>query len=89
MTKNPHDELGSDPDWSDDDKQSFEKRDYLIHKVFSQTDAGVELLEHWKEALMMSPGAEPGAGLLEIGLTEGTKTFIRNIILTIRKVEDE
>jgi len=81
MLNNPHDDLGADPDWTDDDKKSFEKLDYLIHKVFSQTDEGVELLEKWKEGLMMSPGAEPGSGMLEIGLTEGTKTFIRNIKL--------
>jgi hypothetical protein len=81
------DDLGYEPEWSEEQKQHFEKLDYLIHKIFAQTDEGKELLEYWKRALTLSPTAEPGYDLLDIGLAEGKKTFIRNILLTIDKVE--
>lgn len=87
--QNPFDKLGQQPEWSDDDKKQFERLDYLIHQVFKQTEAGAELLEIWGEHLMMAPGLEVTDNDLQIGLREGTKAFIRNIILTIRKVENE
>jgi hypothetical protein len=65
------------------------KLDYLIHRTFAQTDAGKELLELWTESLLISPGANPGMDNIEIGMREGQKQFIRNIILTIRKVEKD
>ena len=65
-----------------------EKLDNLIHKLFSQTPEGVELLEIWKEYnLVMSPSADAGMDSIEIGIREGMKRFIRNIILTCKKVE--
>ncbi len=89
MENNPHDDLGKEPDWSEDDKKTFEKLDYLIHKTFAQTEEGKELLNIWIENLTMSSSANPGDDMLVIGIQEGIKTFIRNIILTIRKVENE
>lgn len=65
-----------------------EKLDNLIHRVFAQNEAGKELLEIWERSLMMAPTAEPGADLITIGMREGTKSFIRNIKLTIDKVEN-
>ena len=85
----PFDNLGAQPDWTEDDKVHFERLDYLYHRVFAETEEGRELLKVWQEQLMMAPSAEPGADLLAIGMAEGIKTFIRNIILTIRKVENE
>jgi len=64
-----------------------DKLDNLIHKVFSQGDEGGELLEIWGKTLMMMPTANPGDDLIQIGINEGTKRFIRNIIVTIEKVE--
>lgn len=64
-----------------------EKLDHLIHQAFSQNPAGAELLAMWGETLLMIPSANPGDDLLAIGQTEGLKQFIRNIILTVEKVE--
>tara|TARA_R110000765_G_scaffold95174_4_gene179204 strand:+ start:10 stop:288 length:279 start_codon:yes stop_codon:yes gene_type:complete len=86
---NKFDELGAQPEWSDDDKTNFERLDYLIHKTFKQTPEGMELLELWEENLLMAKGFEFSDNDLTIGHKEGVKSFIRNIILTIRKVEND
>ena len=64
-----------------------EKLDNLIHQVFAQNDEGRELLEIWGRTLIMMPTANPGDDLIQIGVNEGTKRFIRNIIVTVQKVE--
>ena len=64
-----------------------EKLDILIHQTFEQHPPGKELLEIWKEALIMQPTVEAGMDQHEPGIREGQKSFIRAIILTIRKVE--
>ena len=86
---NQFDQLGAQPEWSDDDKTNFERLDYLIHKTFSQTPEGTELLELWAENMLMAKGFEFSDNDLTIGHKEGVKSFIRNIILTIRKVEND
>jgi hypothetical protein len=86
---NPFDDLGKQPEWSDDDKKHFERLDYLIHKTFAQSEEGRELLELWKEHLMMSPGCLPTDNDLQVGIREGVKDFIRKIVLTIRKVDSD
>ena len=86
---NQFDELGQQPEWSDADKANFERLDYLIHKTFAQSPEGMELLEIWSENLLMSPGFEFGDNDLVIGHKEGVKSFIRKIILTIKKVEND
>ncbi len=63
------------------------KIDYLIHKTFAQSDSGSELLEVWKESLIMASTAEEGSDLVSIGIKEGMNRFIRGIILTIKRVE--
>lgn len=87
--QNPFDTLGQQPEWNDEDKAQFERLDYLIHQVFKQNEAGAELLEIWKESLMMAPSVHGNENSLQIGLAEGRKSFIRDVILTIRKVENE
>lgn len=82
-------ELGAQPEYTDEQKAQFNKLDYLIHKTFAQTEDGRELLSLWEDALLLNSTAQPGDDLLSIGINEGQKTFIRNIILTIRKVENE
>lgn len=82
-------DLGSQPEFTDQQKEQFNKLDYLIHRTFAETESGRELLELWEDVLLLNPTAEPGDDLLRIGLSEGQKSFIRNIILTIRKVENE
>lgn len=64
------------------------RRDYLIHKVFSQNEDGAELYNLWRESLIMSPTAQEGMDMIGIGIREGTKSFIRKIGLTIKKVEE-
>ena len=64
------------------------QRDYLIHQVFKQNEAGARLLAMWvNDALIMAPTARPGDDLLAIGLEEGKKEFIRKVLLTIQKIE--
>ncbi len=92
-TYNPFDELFSyDPEeaekFAKDQKAKGEKFDYLVHRVFAQSDEGQELLALWKESLSMAPTAEEGMDTLSIGIREGMKRFIRNIIITVKKVEE-
>ena len=82
-------DLGAQPEYTDEQKAQFNKLDYLIHKTFAQTEDGRELLNLWEDALLLNSTAQPGDDILSIGINEGQKTFIRNIILTIRKVENE
>lgn len=67
----------------------YNRIDYLIHKVFQQTEEGRELLEIWTDEALMRPTAEAGIDMVSVGLNEGRKQFIRNIIMTIKKVEKE
>lgn len=73
---------------SKENQAKGEKIDYLVHKVFEQTEEGKELLDIWREALMMTLTADTGMDNISIGIAEGYKRFIRNIILTVRKVEN-
>jgi hypothetical protein len=68
-------------------KGDYPKLDYLVHRVFAQNKDGAELLALWKESLIMVPTAVSGNDLVSIGVREGMKQMIRNIILTVNKVE--
>lgn len=70
-------------------KQLAEKNAILIHKVFSQTDPGRELLDKWKNDLIMVPSVLPHYTQFEAGIAEGAKMFIRNIISQIETVEKD
>lgn len=72
-----------------EDEAKGNKIDYLIHRVFAQSEEGRELLEKWEGALILEPTANPGDDMITIGINEGLKRFIRNIKLTVRKVEGE
>jgi hypothetical protein len=86
----PFDELTKQPDFTDEQLKQFQKLDYLIHQTFAQNKAGAELLELWVEnALLRTPTAMVGMTELEIGIAEGQKTFIRNILLTVEKVNND
>lgn len=91
--RNPFDEIGSDFDpeeikrHQEELKAKYEQLDYLIHRTFAQTESGAELLKLWVEALQMTADAKPGMDQIEIGIIAGKKEFIRNIILTINRVE--
>lgn len=65
----------------------FEKLDKLIHKVFAQNQDGAELLALWKESLIMTPTVTPNSTQFQAGIAEGNKEFIRNVYLTIQKME--
>ena len=82
--------LGDVPDTpkSNKDQEAAQKLDYLIHKVFVQNKDGAELLALWQKSLMMTPGAGNGMDQVDIGIAEGFKRFIRNIILTCNKVNE-
>lgn len=64
-----------------------QKLDYLIHRTFAQTESGKELLELWKDSLIMRPCVTPNSTQFQAGIEEGKKEIIRNILLTIKKVE--
>ncbi len=85
----PFDELGQNPEWTDEDRAKFEKIDYLIHQTFHQNEHGRELLAIWRDALIKTPTAVHGMDVLGIGIEEGKKAFIRHIVQTIEKVESE
>ena len=70
-------------------EEKARKLDYLIHQTFRQNESGKNLLEIWKESLLMQPGAVGGMDMVDIGIREGQKRFIRGIILTINRVEKE
>lgn len=63
------------------------KLDHLMHQVFEQNPQGKDLLNLWKEALIMDPTVTPNSTQFQAGIAEGKKEFIRNILLTINKVE--
>ncbi len=63
------------------------KVDQLIHRVFEQHGPGKELLEIWKETLIMSPTVTDHSTQFQAGIAEGKKEFIRNIYLTIKSIE--
>ena len=65
----------------------WNKLDHLIHQVFEQNPQGQELLELWKDSLIMHPSVTASSTQFEAGIAEGKKEFIRNLILTIRTVE--
>lgn len=96
MTKqehNPFDNMGGIPDPEDLARSKAEndalwtKVDHLIHRVFKQNEAGRELLEVWKNALIMTPTVTPNSTQFQAGIEEGKKEFIRKIHLTIKNVE--
>ena len=61
----------------------------LLHRVFKQSPEGAELLEKWKNDLLMIPSILPESSQFSAGLTEGGKMFIRNIIVQVQSVESE
>ena len=68
-------------------KVKGDKLDQLIHRTFS-TDSGQELLKIWAETLILMPTAQAGMDSIEIGINEGVKTFLRNLLLTMKKAEE-
>ena len=73
----------------DQQAQKHERLDNLIHRTFRQSESGRELLQEWTQALIMSPTAKPGSDMVDIGIEEGKKAFIRGILLTVERVENE
>jgi len=69
--------------------KSAEQGAILLHRVFIQNKDGAELLEKWKNDLLMIPTILPESSQFSAGLTEGGKMFVRNIITQIQSVESE
>ena len=93
MSDDPFDNIVGLPDHEEvkrmlvEQQGAGDKLDNLIHRVFSQNEDGRELLEIWGKTLIMMPTATPNDDSIQIGINEGTKRFIRNIIVTIEKVD--
>jgi len=87
------DQIGGLPDEAElnkiksDNAAIWDKFENLIHQVFEQNPQGKELLSIWKEKLIMTPTVTPNSTPFQAGIAEGNKEFIRNIYLTIKKVE--
>lgn len=64
------------------------KMGYLLHQVFVQTELGRELMNQWKETLINMPSFDGNSSQFAAGLNEGEKRFVRNILLSIKQVED-
>ena len=68
--------------------QLAEQSNILIHKVFVQNQDGAELLAKWKDQLLLIPTAEPHSTQIEVGINEGMKQFVRNIMKQCESVEN-
>ena len=66
-----------------------EENAVLLHRIFVQTPEGVQLLDKWKNDLVMMPSILPESTQFGAGLTEGAKMFVRNIITQVQSVEKE
>ena len=76
-------------DQEDRNRALFEKNNILLHQVFVQNEQGAELLVKWRDSLMMTPTLSPESSQFEAGLNEGEKRFIRNLITSIKSVEQD
>ena len=65
----------------------WDKHNNLIHQVFEQNPQGKELLALWKETLITVPTVMKNSTQMEVGIAEGKKTVVREIILAIKSVE--
>lgn len=73
-----------------DNKQRFQQVNEFnkkVHKLFAQTDEGQDVLEAWSDFALTTPSHVNGADLYSIGVVEGRKEFIREIINAIRMAE--
>ena len=73
------------------DEEKYNKRDYLIHRVFAQTEAGAELLQTWVDnVIIMKPVVVKGESHdpYDIGIAQGLQDFVRGLYLTCKKVEE-
>ncbi len=71
----------------------YNRRDYLIHKVFSQNPDGKKLLNTWVENVLVLPRQPVCTGQqdqtpFDIGIRQGKQDFVRGILKTIKKVEE-
>ncbi len=88
MGKHPLDQWESEAEKSQQDYREQCLRDTsLVFQVFS-TEAGKQLVSRWKEVLISQPTAYAGADMLEVGINEGHKAFIRNILNAIKQHEE-
>ena len=62
----------------------YQKR---LHRVFSQTEDGKELMIIWENALKMTESHVLGSDLYSLGRTEGRKEFVREIMLAMKQAE--
>lgn len=70
-----------------ENEAKYNRLDYLVHQTFNQTDSGRELLSLWQEEALMQP--INGIDEYSRGKSEGMKQFIRNVIITVRRVANE
>lgn len=71
---------------NNEQKKRADRLSHLIYTVFS-TDEGRELLDLWRESLILYPTAQAGMDMVGIGIEEGKKGFIRGIINTLKTRE--
>ena len=60
----------------------------LVYHVFSSPE-GKKLLDKWTQVLINQPTARAGDDLLAIGIAEGYKNLIRQIIQSVQQHEEK
>tara|TARA_R110002096_G_scaffold135858_2_gene287947 strand:- start:109 stop:399 length:291 start_codon:yes stop_codon:yes gene_type:complete len=69
-------------------KSEYNQHCELLHQVFEQNPLGKRLLNDWKDMLAMTPSIDSGSTQFEAGLNEGEKRFVRNIIISVKSIEE-
>jgi len=88
LSKHPIDQWDDEAnEYREEAKKQALLESSLVFAVFS-TEPGKKLINKWRDLLMDSPSAGPGMGLLEIGMNEGEKRFVRYIINSIKTHEE-
>ena len=65
------------------------QENYLLHRIFAQTEDGKKLLNKWKDQMIMIPTVQPHYSQFEAGIAEGFKSFVREIINQLEAVTSE
>lgn len=66
--------------------QEVDEYSKRIHRVFN-TEDGRMLLDVWTDYLMMEPSDSIGKDLYSLGLSDGRKKFIRDLIIATKQAE--
>lgn len=72
-----------------ENKAAMSQRAALFHRAFVQSEAGQKILEMYVQKYSMTPIGKPDASMFELGIAEGRRQMIKEIIDHITFVENE